>query len=73
MVQVGSPVVYIEFGIYKIFVNFVGLPQNFICALTRDRPMSHANMKLMGQVGEELQAVKVGEFYYKNALWMLRH
>ena len=54
MVQVGFPVVYIDFGIYKIFVNFVGLPQNFICALTRDRPMSCANMKLMGQVGEEL-------------------
>ena len=45
--QVGYPVVYIEFGIYKIIVNFVGLPQNFICALTGDRPMSHANMKLI--------------------------
>ena len=34
---------------------------NFICALIGDRPMSHANMKSIRQVYEELWAVKVRE------------
>ena len=44
MVLVEFLVVYIDFGIYKIFANFVGL----LCAFIRDRPMSHANMKSIG-------------------------
>ena len=65
MVQVGFPVVYIDFGIYKIFVNLLDCHKILYVYLQRGRSICCIKMKSMGQVGGSYEQLKSENFTTK--------